>query len=103
MEGLALNPQNGDQLLIGYSRGLVVSCSLAGDSHYVDAAFHGDGVTIQSLSAHRDGKQFVTGHENGSYVYWHLHVRFARVNSCFFCESIACVFDALTMTGNKLK
>lgn len=80
VEGLALNPQNGSQLLIAYAHGLVVSYTVGefGVQRQVDAAYHCDGISIQSLSVHRDGMRFVTAHEDGSYVWWHLHVRSSK-------------------------
>ncbi|XP_042198307.1 LLGL scribble cell polarity complex component 2 isoform X2 [Callorhinchus milii] len=67
VEVLLENPRNPDQLLVGYSRGLVVLWDLQNNraTHH----FLGD-QQLDSVTWQRDGRQIVSSHSDGSYCQW---------------------------------
>ncbi|KAK6478359.1 LLGL scribble cell polarity complex component 2 [Huso huso] len=67
VEALTENPQNPDQILIGYSRGLMVLWDLEGSQ----ATHHFLGnQQLESVWWKRDGCQIISSHNDGSYCQW---------------------------------
>ncbi|XP_077980343.1 lethal(2) giant larvae protein homolog 1-like [Glandiceps talaboti] len=69
VEGIAAHPTEPNKLLIGYNRGLIVlwdnkTCNA--DQTYVGSQ------QLESLSWHRNGTQFMTAHNDGSYAIWNV-------------------------------
>jgi len=70
VEGIAAHPTEPNKLLIGYNRGLIVlwdnkTCN-------ADQTFVGN-QQLESLSWHRNGTQFMTAHNDGSYAIWNIN------------------------------
>nr|XP_006817104.1 PREDICTED: lethal(2) giant larvae protein homolog 1-like isoform X3 [Saccoglossus kowalevskii] len=70
VEAIAAHPTESNKLLIGYNRGLIVlwdnkTCNA--DQTYVGSQ------QLESLSWHRNGIQFMTAHNDGSYAIWNVN------------------------------
>ena len=67
MEALIAHPTEPNQVLIGYTRGLIVlwdRSNVAAIQTYVASQ------QLESLAFRGDGSQFVSSHNDGSYVVW---------------------------------
>lgn len=67
MEALLLHPQENEKILIGYARGLIVlwdRSATAACQTYVGTQ------QLEALSFRNDGSEFVSAHNDGSYVMW---------------------------------
>ncbi|GCC31541.1 LLGL scribble cell polarity complex component 2 isoform X1 [Chiloscyllium punctatum] len=67
VEALEENPRNPHQILIGYSRGLIILWDLQ-----ISEATHqflGD-LQLESVTWQRDGRQIISSHSDGSYCQW---------------------------------
>ncbi|XP_010151176.1 PREDICTED: lethal(2) giant larvae protein homolog 2 [Eurypyga helias] len=67
VEALREHPKNSDQILIGYSRGLIVLWDL--QNNKVTHHFLGS-QQLENLYWQRDGSKFVSCHYDGSYTQW---------------------------------
>lgn len=67
VEALKEHPRNPNQILIGYNRGLIVLYDLQGcqATHYFMGSQH-----LESLYCHKDGRQIISCHSDGSYCQW---------------------------------
>ena len=67
VEALLVHPRESDKILIGYARGLVVlwdrSVTSAVQTYVASQQ-------LETLAWRNDGSQFVSGHNDGSYVTW---------------------------------
>lgn len=71
VEAIVEDPSNPNKILIGYNRGLIVlwDCAIS----TAEKTFFGDQlIQLESLSWKRDGTQFVSAHNDGSYVIWKI-------------------------------
>uniref|UniRef100_T1IK87 Uncharacterized protein n=1 Tax=Strigamia maritima TaxID=126957 RepID=T1IK87_STRMM len=67
VEAIAEHPTDPNKILIGYNRGLLVlwdNGSLNADQTYVGSQ------QLQSVSWHRKGTEFMSAHNDGSYIIW---------------------------------
>ncbi|XP_072044717.1 LLGL scribble cell polarity complex component 2-like [Amphiura filiformis] len=67
VESIAMHPGNPDKLLIGYNRGLIVIWD-SNDFHAEHTFVSSQ--ELQNLCWHRDGTQFTSAHNDGSYTVW---------------------------------
>ncbi|XP_065591660.1 LLGL scribble cell polarity complex component 2 isoform X2 [Cyrtonyx montezumae] len=66
VEALQEHPKNPEQILIGYSRGLIVLW----DRQNKKVTHHFLGSQLENLYWQRDGSQFISCHYDGSYTQW---------------------------------
>ncbi|XP_076312223.1 lethal(2) giant larvae protein homolog 1-like isoform X2 [Tachypleus tridentatus] len=67
VEAIAEHPSNPDHVLIGYNRGLMVlwdKKNQTADKTYIGSQ------QLESVSWYRDGKRFMSSHNDGSYIVW---------------------------------
>ncbi|XP_067128411.1 lethal(2) giant larvae protein homolog 1 isoform X2 [Centruroides vittatus] len=67
VEAIAEHPTNADKILIGYNRGLMVlwdNKALNAENTYVGSQ------QLESIAWHHDGTQFMSAHNDGSYIIW---------------------------------
>lgn len=65
---LSDHPIDSSKLLIGYDSGLIVLWNVK--NKRAEYRFYGTSETMSSISWFFDGKQFMSGHNNGSLIVW---------------------------------
>ncbi|CAG5134037.1 unnamed protein product [Candidula unifasciata] len=70
VEAVASNPANKDQLLIGFSKGLVVLWDTVKTA--VEKTFNTSS-QLESLAWNRSGEEFISSHSDGSYAVWSVN------------------------------
>lgn len=67
IEALAVHPTEKEKFLIGYNRGLIVLWD--NEASNADQTYNST-QQLESLSWHRNGKEFMSAHNDGSYIVW---------------------------------
>lgn len=67
VEALAVHPTDPDKFLIGYNRGLIVLWD--NEASNADQTYNST-QQLESLSWHRNGTEFMSAHNDGSYIIW---------------------------------
>jgi len=67
VEALAVHPTDPDKFLIGYNRGLIVLWD--NEASNADQTYNST-QQLESLSWHRNGTEFMSAHNDGSYIVW---------------------------------
>ncbi|BFZ18051.1 hypothetical protein BsWGS_21091 [Bradybaena similaris] len=67
VEAIASNPVNNDKVLIGFNRGLITLWDAK--ESVAENAFNSS-LQLESLTWHRNGEEFISSHNDGSYITW---------------------------------
>uniref|UniRef100_A0A0B7B5H3 Lethal giant larvae homologue 2 domain-containing protein n=1 Tax=Arion vulgaris TaxID=1028688 RepID=A0A0B7B5H3_9EUPU len=67
VEAVASSPVNNDKVLIGFNRGLITLWDAKEGA--AESSFNSS-LQLESLTWHRNGEEFVSAHNDGSYIVW---------------------------------